>query len=835
MGGIITIPGRVRIDTSGGGAKVYVTTGVKVSSVDYDGSPRDFTIAAGSFTFIAPSCDGILDFAIGELVSAISGGKLKEPKIELIGDPAGNAGLKVGATMELGKNTYDGCNDDLPAGTIWQPNKAGSVSLELGFLTGPTSTSIVASGTLSNFTPAPGWCVNEAKIEYRADSSYWGISGKIKSPLFSEASALVAFMNGGLRTVTVDFVLDRCIPIGQPPNVCWRGGGINLDNISSGSPTKGSVNAKFGPYDPLKDLYLITIEGGFESSPAKVYGSVKGNLLRIESISEKKPFQAEVTGTVSLIFGESKGQLDVDASLFHLGGDYFYNGKCTLALGLDPVSVSGSLTGSLKLPAVSADLLPKAGTLGRFINKWAPYPLGSVTGSFIMSQSGERKASFGYDFRNLIPPSPEASELTEALRNIGTGTFSVDFTLLPSPAAWDFDGSFNAIITSLVFGGVAGRKPEDRTQATEQVFDVPAGQSSLLILLETSKANPTTTLRGPGGVSYTATDASKGVFVVQTPDGIGTMWVVREPGAGRWTLVNPDASASDTVSIYGVVPPPTMALSATVEGNEVVATWTGERLPNDATIRLFADSDGQGTDGVEIGSAALNRGTVRIPLQDTTVPCQFHVYALVVHPAMSAAVYADGEFANPTATLPIPMGVQAASTADDVTTITFAPVADPRVSAVAVFDAATGENLGTAYPFEGRLVLTVPGHAGRALRLASVSVRGNRSCLSEPVSIATGVDEESVRITDGSMSMHISPNPVVDGARVVIAGSHGVEAVSMRLVDARGATVYTTALELDADARAEVLIPTTGLPMGAYTVIINARNGVLAKNIVVVH
>ncbi len=834
MAGLIEVPGRVRIDTSGGGAKVYIVSGVRIPDVGYDGEVKSYVLTEGAFTFIAPNCGVALDFAIGQLVSEISGGKIKEPKLELVGDPAGASGLKIGAKMELGKNTYEGCNADLPFGTVYQPNAAAAVAIELGFLKGPSGTSLIASGTLSNFTAAPTWCIKEAKAEYRGDSSYFAISGKIKNALLSEASGLIAFKMGGLQTVKIDFTLDRCTPIPQAPSVCWRGGGFAVDNISVGTPLKGSVNAKFGPYDPLKDLYLLTIEGGFESSPAKVYGKVTGNLLRMEKVSKAKPFQAEISGQIDLWPGELRGALTVDGKLLHLGGDYFVTGKYSIGLGLDPVGVSATYDGSLKLPAIGADVLPKAGTLGKFINRWAPYPLGKVSGSLVMQPEGQQKATFTYDFRNIIPPSPESNDLADALRAIGQGTFSVDFTLLPSPAAWDFDGNFNSLLTSIVFGGLTAKAGEEQIQANEQIVQVPEGQLSLVSIMETSVANPNITLVAPSGTVYTTSDADAGAYRVRTPDGRATMWVVTNPSAGSWTIRNPDATPTDTISVYGVLPLPTMGITAEISGNNLVATWTGERISADAIVQVFVDRNNDGFDGQLVGTGVWSNGSLSVPLQDSTIPCTFNVYAVVVGSSFGGSQYASGTFSNPRATLPVPQGISASSTSSGTTTITFAPVLDARVQSVVVIDSELDSVLAAAYPFEGKVVAEISNHTSRKLRLASMNERGLLSCRSEEISITTSVNSEGPSASGSGYSLGVHPNPVRSSS-VIRLTSVATESVLLRVVDARGIVVLSSAISVSSDDPTEITVTENLLSAGAYTALLHGTRGAISVPFVVLH
>ncbi len=833
MAGMIEFPGKTRIDTSGGGAKVYVTNGIRIPNTSYDGSTQDLQLGSGAFAFIAPSCDMLVDFAIGELVSKISGGKIKDPKFEILGDGVAAIGLKIGAGMELSKNAYDGCNDDLPFGTVWKPNKNASMELEMSVLKTGTTWNFAGSGTVKNFTPVASWCIKEAKVEYNGAASEFKISAKIKNPLVSDASGSVTFKDGTLNALSIDFELDKCLPIPQIPSVCWRGGGFSVENLFIGNPLKGSVNAKFGPYDPLKNFYLLTIEGGFEDPPAKIYGKVTGNLLRVEAVSTSKPWQLEVSGKGTLEPASIKGSLDVEVKALHLGGEYFYSGKWNASLALDPIGVAGSIEGSLTLPNVGADLLPKIGTFGRFLNKFAPFPLGKATGTLNFQAEGERKATIAYDFRGLVAPSPDSESLAAALRAMGNGTLSVDFNLLPSPSAWDLDAGFLKLVATL--GGIKQTsKDGENVQATERTVNVQEGQTSLIVILEANAAGVTSTLTRPDATVITEPDPSNGIHRVVSADGKSTLWVVAQPPVGSWKVISPNLGSTDTIAILGSVPPPTFELSSSVVGNDLVATWTGTDVPASTNVSLFVDTDDVGFDGTFIGSAQAGAGTFTVALQDSTIPCTFRVYAIVNGPTVGLADYAAEQQTNPRATLPVPMNAVAESNVSGNTTIAWTPIDDARIASVGVLDATTDSLITSAYPFNNSVSVTIPAHQSTQLRLVTYDHHGRRSCSSSPISITTDVEEDVVYAGDHGYSIGIAPQPATDRARVYVSGQSS-ESITMRIVDMRGNEVFATSAQLDRSSASSIDVPTGGLASGVYTVVLVSPSAIVTRSFLVMH
>jgi len=831
MAGMIEFPGKTRIDTSNGGAKVYVANGIKIPNTSYDGTTQDLQLGSGAFAFIAPSCDMLVDFAIGELVSKISGGKIKDPKFEILGDGVASLGLKITAGMELGKATYEGCNDDLPFGTVWKPNKTSSAELELSVLKTGSIWNFAGSGTVKNFTPVASWCVKEAKIEYNGAASEFKLSAKIKNPLVSEASGSVTFKDGTLNALALKFELDKCIPIPDIPSVCWRGGGFSVENLFIGNPLKGSVEASFGPYDPLKNIYLLTIKGGFEDPPAKIYGEVTGNLLRVDAVSSSKPWQAEVKGTGTLEPASIKGSLKVDIKLLHLGGDYFYSGSYQAALALKPIGVSGSLEGSLTLPKVGDDLLPKLGTLGRFINKFAPFPLGKASGTISLQEEGERKATISYDFRGLIAPNPDTESLAAALRAMGNGTLSVDFNLLPSPSAWDLDAGFLKLIATL--GGIKQTsKGGESVQATERTVSVAGGQTSLIVILEANAAGVTSTLTRPDATIITSPDPTNGIHRVISADGKSTLWVVAAPPVGAWKVTSPNIGPTDTIAILTSVPPPTFELTTAVVGNNLVATWTGMNVPPSTNVRLFVDTDDTGFDGTFVGLAQAGAGTLSVALQDSTIACTFRVYAIVNGPTVGLADYSSDQHSNPRATLPVPTNVTAESNVSGNTTITWAPIDDARIASIGVLDATSDSLITSAYRFDNSVTVNIPSHQTAQLRLVTYDHRGRRSCSSAPLSITTDVDDDAVFAGDHGYAIGVAPNPVYDRARIFVSGAAN-ETVNIRVVDIRGIEVFSTSVAIDGSSASVVEVPASSLAQGAYTIILSSPTASVTRQFLV--
>lgn len=834
LAGLIKLSGTVTIDTSGGQARVSGNGDVYFESVFLDGVLQPFYLYRGPITFFVPPCEAGIDFLTSDLASRLSGGKLKSAKLVFLGDGVKSYGAKLTCGMELGENAKEGCNDELPFGTVWKPNKNAELELEGSFIVNGSTTDFTIAGTVKNFSPVASWCVKEAKAEYKSASSEFSISGKGKSPLFSEISAGVTFRDGTLNAFKVDFELEKCIPIPDVPTVCWKGGGLEIENLFIGNPIKGSINAKFGPTPPLDNLYLVTVKGGFEDPPAKVYGEVTGNMIKVAGISEEKPYQAEIVGTATLEFSTYKGTFDVTAKFLHFGADYFYTGKTVFALGFKPLSVLGSFDGSLVFPALSSDNAKALGLFGKFLNGYAPITLGKAGGSLSLQEGGPNTATISYDLRGVVPPTQESAEVYAALRELAHGTMTVDLDQLPSPAAIEFDGGFKNLLSGW-FSSVNGKSGE-QVQAADVTFTVQEGQPALVAWIESSTKSLPSSLKDPDGTVYTQGDTANGVHRIYSADKNMTLWVIGEPKAGTWTLSAPSASTTDTFAIQTTVPVPTIEFSSSLSGNTLTVTWTGTDLPSDGDIAFYLDETDANNDGVKVGSAKVNVGSFSVALTDSTAPCKFRVMGVLTHPTASLIAHASTQHTNPAMSLAPPENAQAVSDQNGNVTVTWSPVLDGRVKAVVVYDAITDTLVAGAYNFETQASVTLANHSGRGLTLRTVDKRGRVSCPTEAISITTDVDEEQPGqefFKDG-ISVKVHPHPISESSNVTVQGLQDGN-VSIFLYDITGQVVLeSTGLVADQGV-VHMTISAQQLTSGTYVMSIRQGGRAVTHGLIVSH
>ncbi len=90
----------------------------------------------------------------------------------------------------------------------------------------------------------------------------------------------------------------------------------------------------------------------------------------------------------------------------------------------------------------------------------------------------------------------------------------------------------------------------------------------------------------------------------------------------------------------------------------------------------------------------------------------------------------------------------------------------------------------------------------------------------------------TVKITDLSSSIVVSPNPAINNAAIKIMNGVSGKAVSILAVDARGAEVYFRKVELTTGNNT-VELPVQSWPAGSYSLLISTNEGTVSKKLIV--
>lgn len=813
INGVLNFTGSMKIDTVGAGAKITGVGQLWLESVEVDGSQEKFVFYDGPIVIPPVSCDGVLDISQYPWVKKVAGNVLKEAKLKLLGDFGASAGLSASVKLEGPRNVADGCDGEVPVGTIYRPNTAKGFAIEASFIkplpladNKPLKFSVV--GKASDIAIGPSICMKEVSLGYDSEKSEFSMAAKGKSPLFEEVAASVVFKNGTLNNFAGSFKLDKCVPIPETP-MCFKGGGVSVENLFIGNPFKASINSIMQVIGK-EDLLELEFTGELISPPNSIRAGGTVRFLKVAQVSEDKPWQAEGGIGFTLTLDESSITMDGTIKILHFGGDHFFSGSYKGTMGFLPdFSINQTLDGSLKFPAIPEDKAPGLGILGKMINKCAPVDIGAADGALVYNLRGERSLTINYNLENL-----GGQCAPEALKQLGKGSLYVDFLKLPSPSAVVFDGALFDILSG--WGGrvqdVASGKAGEQVQAASATFNVGPNEKMLVAMSETTVPPADITLKTPSGTVLTAADPSNGIYKSLSADGEIVMWVVKNPAAGSWTIEQPQGRTSDSIMVSVSRIADDLAVQATQTGDALQVSWNAQSYSSDATIMVFADANDSNLAGRPIFEGPANVSPVTITLTDTTAPCTFHVHASVTGRGVARTAQAEGAFSNAKESLLPPQNITAISNDAGVAGIRWDEILNPNVRGVVVYrtDGGRMDVVTSAYNYETEFNFDLPQPTGAVLRMASVDGKGRMGCLSDPVSVTVDVQEE---VYEGNgLTMWLAPNPASD--QVSVRTDNATGTVTYKLINMMGSVV----LELGGDNERTTL-DLSSLTSGSYVLV----------------
>lgn len=807
---LLKVKGRVDIDTTGGGSKFSFDGELSIPAVYYEGSFHDLVFYRGSLSLPSMGCDALLDLAAVPVINQLAGSNLKELKIRLLGDFANSAGASISVGVEGPRNMATGCNDALPFGTVFAPNKREAFTGEIKVLDSLGKWYLSFSAKASNMTMGPSLCVKELSVSYDAPTSELTVAGKIKSPLFEELGGSISIKDGDLNKFAANFRFDGCTPIPETP-ACFKGGSISAENLKDVNPFKFQIASIFQVYG-TPDLLELELQGGLEAPPAKIRATGILRVLNVPAVLATKPWQIEGSG--SRMFDIDNYALTDSGSLkaVHLGGEYFFDGKYALKIGLKPeFFMSIAASASSQIPAMEAAKAASMGWFARWVNGYAPVPIGKTDLSMMITVDGERTLSANVDFRNaggtLLP------QIRDIIRAVGKGSIFVDFNKLPSATAVVLEGNFESIYNA-VFGAVqdvSPGKPTEQIQA-EQTFTVAPNELTMVAFASTDAAPADLTFRMPNGTAITAADTANGIHRALSLDGKIVMWVIKNPVAGAWTAIQPQGRAGDSLSVNVTRIYPDLDVTATQTGDNLVVSWNAEAYPAGATIAISA-IQGPDQTGRYLFAGPANVSPVTIVLTDTSAPCEFTLDAVVAGRGVRETDTADGTFTNTREYLPTPQNVVAiTSTITGRTTISWTPITNGFVSGVVVYrvDGGRYEAVSSAQNFESTFEFVMPNPEGAVLKLVSLDAKGRSSCPSAVINVTTDVKE--LEHQGNGMTMWLAPNPAFD--QVSVRTDNVAGDVSYKLVDMMGSIVLAVGAQSE-----RTTLDLTSLSSGTYILV----------------
>lgn len=809
--GIFRIEGPVRIDTT---PNKFI---VNCRSIRLDGSGdgalSDIVIVESTTAFALP-CSNVINFGLDKLATKLSGGNIEKPIIELLGDGFQSTGIKIGATVVLGRNVWSGCNSDNAKDD--DPNEKAKLALQgsVSYVSaGPKKWQFTVSGELQSFSPVSSICINSVKASYSSATDELDLSGKATALCFASADIGIGFKSGQWNKGNFSFELENCIPIPETP-LCFRGGGGSIENIQIGNPFKARIESTMELIGK-DDIMQFTFGGGFEAEPVAAFVDGKLRLLKIEKISQAKPWQIEIQAAARLGFDNAMKnptlEISGGANVGHLGGDYILTGTSKITYAGTTNVFSGTIDGRCVIPtfAYTGEMKWPIKVLHECAKDILPIQVGTIKGVMSITPGAEQY------MRANISLAPIRARLSGALLDL----FDSYFGTGQAHIVLDFDRTFPLDIGPGVINltlGPGTSKTGDDVQSQSAAATVGPNVEALLIHLQGASSN--VTVRAPDGRSWTSDTPADGVRRFTLRDGF-ELWTVQNPAEGVWTVT---ATSWDSVliSARGGIVNSAFSIDVRREGNTLVVTWP--RVEG-GTVAIQADEDGENVDGIPLVTVPSSDGSAVIQLADGQVPCSFYITALRTLGGQLAEARSAEMFSAQRVTLMPPTNVTA--TRNDrtgATVVSWTPSESPDVRryGVRIRRGSTDTLVATATRFASSTAFTLDNSDGQAY-VVSIGESNAVGCPSEFAGITT-----SVQNTEGASTMYPYPQPASTTVRVAVEG----DVSWWMLVDAQGRRAHSVAATNDG----ELVIDVTRLATGTYVLSVQTAAGLRAYPVMVV-
>lgn len=806
--GVLKLTGPVRIDT---------TPGRTVAS--HRGIAFNYSLGSlGELRFLPPGtleipCAKIVSFGLNEMLTKLSGGIMKDPILEFLGDGYRASGIKIGATVVLATNTWSGCNSDDAEASA--PNKKVDLAFEGSATkaldsTGADAWSFSGKATLTNYSPISQFCVKSALISYNSGTDEFLISGSSRSTLYEEAGFELGFKKGSFDKLKVTFESNTCIPFGTS-GLCWKGGSIAAENVAEGNPFKGTVTSLI--QSKVTDQFEYEVTGSFETGPLAFQLDGEKRMARVEAISKSNPWQIKgrLSGRLAFAKYETYPTLSITGTLNlgHLGGsDYAFTGSAEVSMNGEKQVFAASLKDmTVAIPSlgeVDTEGMPLSTKIMiEGVKELLPKTLGKASG--ILSFGPARK----YALANV-----SLAGLRSELKPIFVPMFDAIFGDGTAHVILDFNRAIPFEIgpgtRPLDFGALVGKG--DGVQG-ETGIPVTVGEGAPYLLVLVEGSGESIEVRNPAG-AVVANDVS-GV-VAASYEGFAA-WRMANPVAGRWTVASP----ANRIEIHVGQPTTPFAPTLSVDGENLVATWDPQP---DGTVEILGREDGDSTLAhVAEGNAA--EGRLTLPLMSGALPCSVAFTARLTR-ATTAVTTVDvavaEAFAFERRALPAPQNIRAIRNQQGTTVVSWDIVANPAIRAYAVDQVLDGLR-STLYVIgpDATSVTVQVANSDATIEMTALGANNTAGCPAPAVPIVTSVAE----VSEGTLD--VWPLPATDVVRLA-AGNVPIRA--WKVVDNHGRVLLSNMV---GDAHT-VAIAVGELPAGLYTVVVTTTEGNVVRPLPVI-
>lgn len=362
----------------------------------------------------------------------------------------------------------------------------------------------------------------------------------------------------------------------------------------------------------------------------------------------------------------------------------------------------------------------------------------------------------------------------------------------------------------------------DRSEA----FAIDETVNEAAVAVHRVAAGASTWLVDPNGVRIDATRPDSSVIRIDaTPT--ETMWVLRDPIDGEWSVSMADAVAGDSAVVVRFLKPRPFDVEATQSGSSLTATWSAAGARAGAVVRVYLDRDSAGYDGVVIGETEESAGRLVFTMSDSLPECSYRLFAVRIDDARIDRDYAGATISNARSGLVAPGAVAVTySDSNDVAVVTWTRSSDPDVAGylVRVSDPLRGDSIyASAFADASMTAFVVAEPAGKTVEVIAHDSLGRIGCPSNAVAIVGGssIVRDDAAALGASVGLRLAPNPAADALILELELPRAAE-LRIAIVDANGRTVRAIDRGRLPAGSSALSVDLEGVASGAYIVIVTA-------------
>jgi len=605
---------------------------------------------------------------------------------------------------------------------------------------------------ITNIGAGPSLCVKEISVFYDNINDRLSLGGEVMLP-FCDVGGGGAIEKGALDSI--GFMYKAATPgVGIPlghPSVCAIGVKGSVNGIS-----KPPLNIKLGAIIadcPTKALYEGTASLLFKA-PSTLGGEIEGSLLKIPGLDFwQTTFRSKITYDWKAAVLRTEGE--VHSGTLN-GSAYFLNASGWNAVQLVKWKFVGEVQGDLTIPDISEQGYPWDYLASRLMGG-LPVTLASAKARYLFDLFGPQK----YIFINLNLPIKLGESTKLAIE--------LDFTKTPNqPGFFYYRFGEEALFIA----------PDVKVNPhlladVNYPFTVP---SNINFTVATIKAGtsvlPVSKIQKPDGTIIDKTTPDSSIIYSELKNKAKGFWTLNQPIPGDWKLILVNPAPNDSVKVYAERNEKNINIQVLQNGLQVEVSWNGDDFNPDDSIHLSLDDNNFGLDGSELATLPASAKKYSFTIPDSLNYCSMYVSAMVAEKGIpKQSAYSTDKIVNPKSDLPAPSGINAFyNTATRKVTIYWTPVSASRVESyyIIVTDKSGHDSVYAGiFKYKKEIVLEIEDYQNKTISMISVDANSVGGCVSNQISIATGLEEEFNPTRSDFADISIVPNPSSNTVNII--------------------------------------------------------------------